>query len=140
MATTGTVLAKNMALYTGSGSGTKITCQVDASLELSSETFDTTCKDSGAWATPVPGTKSWSMSGSANLAFDATNGWNELYDAWTDQTAITVLITTAVVGDKKYSGSAYVTSLSLTSSGNDGPVTFDFEFTGTGALTEATVS
>lgn len=138
--TTGTVLAKNMAIYTGSGTGTKITCQVDATLDLSTETFDTTCKDSGSWSTPFPGTKSWTISGSGNLAFDATNGWNELYDAWDNQTSLTVIFTTAVTGDKKYSGSAYVTSLSATSSGNDGAVTFDFEFTGTGALTEATVA
>lgn len=46
---------------------------------------------------------------------------------------------TGVTGDKKYSGTTYVSSLALNSSGNDEAVTFDFELQGTGALAEATI-
>ncbi|HNB51103.1 MAG TPA: phage tail tube protein, partial [Anaerolineales bacterium] len=86
-----------------------------------------------------PGTKSWTISGTGNLAFDATNGWSALFTAWNNQTVVAVVFQNAVTGDKKYSGNAYISSLTLTSDGNNGPVTFDFEFTGTGALTEATI-
>lgn len=137
MATTGTVLAKNMKVYVGANA---ITCQVNATLTQSTEMFDTTCKDSTANAANLPGTKSWNISGNANLAFDATYGYEDLWDAWDAQTAVTPVFQTAVSGDLKWSGSSYISELSLTSDGNDAAVTFDFTFTGTGALTKATVA
>ena len=138
MATVGTVLAKNMAFYTG-GTPTLITCQTNASISMETNMFNTTCKDSGAWQANQPGVKSWTASGEGNLAFDATNGWSALFAAWTNQTAVALVFQTSVTGDKKYSGSTYISSLELTSSGNDEAVTFSFELTGNGALTEATI-
>jgi hypothetical protein len=46
---------------------------------------------------------------------------------------------TGTTGDAKYSGSGYVSSLQIQSSGNDEAVTFSAEFQGTGALTQATI-
>jgi predicted secreted protein len=137
MPTTGTVLAKNMKLYAPT---TALTCQVNASISFQTEMFDTTCKDSTAWSEQLPGTKSWTASGTGNLAFDAANGFEELFASWTAQTSLAIIFQTAVTGDKKYSGTTYISSGSLTSDGNDNPVTWEFEFTGTGALTEGTVS
>lgn len=137
MATTGTVLAKNMKMYVGA---TAITCQTDASISMSTNMFETTCKDSAANSAFLPGSKSWTASGSGNLAFDATYGAEELFAAWDAQTSMSIVFQTAVTGDKKYSGSAYITSLNINSSGNDEAVTFDYELQGTGALAEATVS
>lgn len=117
-----------------------LTCQVNASISFETEMFNTTCKDSTAWNEQLPGTKSWSASGTGNLAFDATNGFTELFAAWTAQTSLSIIFQTAGTGDKKYSGTTYISSGNLTSDGNDNPVTWDFEFQGTGALTEATVS
>ncbi len=137
MPTTGTVLAKNMKLYVGA---TAITCQTDATLSMSTNMFETTCKDSGANASFFPGSKSWTAGGSANLAFDATYGLSELQEAWESQTALAVVFQTGVTGDEKLSGSAYISSLNISSSGNDEAVTFDYELQGTGALTKATIS
>jgi len=140
MATTGTVLAKNMKLFIGS---TAITCQVDASLSMSTNMFEITCKDSAANSAFLPGTKAWTVSGSGNFAFDATLGFanaSGLFEYWDDQTSASLVFQTAVSGDKKYSGTAYISSLKLNSSGNDEAVTFEFEFQGTGALVEATVA
>lgn len=137
MATTGTVLAKNMKMYVGA---TAITCQTDASISMSTNMFETTCKDSAANSAFLPGSKSWTASGSGNLAFDATYGAEELFATWDAQTSMSIVFQTAVTGDKKYSGSAYITSLNINSSGNDEAVTFDYELQGTGALAEATVS
>lgn len=137
MATTGTVLAKYMKISTGA-TPVAISCQIDATLEMSTETFDTTCKDSGADAENRPGTKSWSMSGTGNFAYDAANGYDALHTAWSAQSQIDVVIGTGVSGDKKWSGKAYVTGLTLNSSGNDAAVTYDFTLTGTGALTYGT--
>lgn len=137
MATTGTVLAKNMKLYIGSQA---VTCQVDASLNMSTNTFETTCKDSGANAEFLPGSKSWTMSGSGNFRFDATYGFEDFFDMWDGQTSATAVFQTAVTGDLKFSGTVYLTSLSASSSGNDEAVTYDFELQGTGALAKATVA
>ncbi len=140
MATTGTVLAKNMAIYINGSPDTVISCQVDATLTLSTATFETTCKDAGSWAEPRPGTKSWTMSGTGNLAFDATYGYEELFGLWYNQTETAFVISTGVTGDKQQYGDGYVTELEMTSSGNDAAVTFSFTVTGAGALIMSTVS
>ena len=132
--TVGTVLAKNMKLYSGA---TAITCQVDVSLAGSTNMFETTCKDSGANAAFLPGTKSWTASGSANFADDASTG---IFAKWDAQTSVSIVFQTAATGDTKWSGTAYISSWTLNSSGNDEAVTYDFELQGTGALAMAVIS
>lgn len=140
MATTGTVLAKNMAIYSEDSPDVLITCQVDATLTMSTNTFETTCKDSGAWAAPRPGTKSWTMTGTGNLAFDATYGFDDLQALWSNQTEAGFVFSTGETGDTEYYGNGYITDLELTSAGNDAAVTFSYTLTGNGALTAATIS
>jgi len=134
-----TVLAKNMKLYTGA-TPAAITCQVDASISTSTNMFETTCKDSSAVSEFLPGAKSWTASVTGNVDFAATNGVEELFTAWTNQTSVALVFQTGTVGDAKYSGSGYVSSLQIQSSGNDEAVTFSAEFQGTGALTQANIS
>jgi hypothetical protein len=134
-----TVLAKNMKLYTGA-TPAAITCQVDASISTSTNMFETTCKDSSAVSEFLPGAKSWTASVTGNVDFAATNGVEELFTAWTNQTSVALVFQTGTTGDSKYSGSGYVSSLQIQSSGNDEAVTFSAEFQGTGALTQANIS
>lgn len=139
--TVGTVLAKNMAIYFGS---TKVTCQVDASISGSTNMFETTCKDSAANAEFKPGAKSWTVTGSALFADDATLGFNTattgVFAKWDGQTTISIVFQTAQTGDTKWSGSVYVSDWTLSSNGIDEAVTYDFTLQGTGALTMATIS
>jgi hypothetical protein len=139
--TAGTILAKNMKLYSGA---TAFTCQVDASMAMSTNMFETTCKDSAANAAFLPGNKSWTASVTGNLAFDATLGFSTtttgLFDLWDDQTVVSLVFQDGVVDDTSYAGDAYISSLSLESSGNDNAVTFSAEFTGTGAITQAIIT
>lgn len=139
--TVGTVLAKNMKMFMGA---TALTCQVDVSISGSTSLFETTCKDSGANASFLPGTKSWTASGTANYADDATLGFNTattgIFAKWDGQGSIAIVFQTAATGDTKWSGTAYVSSWTLNSSGNDEPVTYDFELQGTGALVQATIA
>jgi hypothetical protein len=139
--TVGTVLAKNMKMYFGT---VALTCQVDVSIAGSTNMFETTCKDSGANAAFLPGTKSWTASGSANFADDATLGFNTattgIFAEWDSQSSVSVVFQTGAVGDQKWSGTAYVSSWTLNSSGNDEAVTYDFELQGTGALAQAVIS
>lgn len=139
--TVGTVLAKNMKMYFGS---VALTCQVDVSIAGSTNMFETTCKDSGANAAFLPGTKSWTASGSANFADDATLGFNTattgVFAEWDSQSSVALVFQTGITGDQKWSGTAYVSSWTLNSSGNDEAVTYDFELQGTGALVQATIA
>ena len=139
--TVGTVLAKNMKMYFGS---VALTCQVDVSIAGSTNMFETTCKDSGANAAFLPGTKSWTASGSANFADDATLGFNTattgVFAEWDSQSSVALVFQTGSTGDQKWSGTAYVSSWTLNSSGNDEAVTYDFELQGTGALVQATIA
>lgn len=137
MPTTGTVLAKNMKIYVGA---TAITCQLNASITQSTNMFQTSCKDSAANSEFLPGSKEWSISGSANFSFDATYGYEDLWDIWSAQTSVTPIFQTGVTGDLKWSGSSYISELNATSDGVDAAVEYDVTFQGTGALTKATVS
>lgn len=139
--TVGTVLAKNMKLYFGS---TALTCQVDASISGETNMFETTCKDSSSTAAFLPGTTSWSVSGTANFADDATLGFNTastgLFVKWQAGASVSIVFQTAATGDTKWSGTTYVENWSLNSNGNDEAVTYDFTLRGTGVLTMATIS
>lgn len=136
MPTTGTVLAKNMKIYVGA---TAITCQLNASISQSTNMFQTTCKDSAANSTFLPGAKEWTISGSANFSFDATYGYEDLWDIWDAQTTVTPIFQTGVTGDLKWSGSSYISELNATSDGVDAAVEYDVSFQGTGTLTKATI-
>lgn len=136
MPTTGTVLAKNMKIYVGA---TAITCQLNASISQSTNMFQTTCKDSAANSSFLPGAKEWTISGSANFSFDATYGYEDLWDLWDAQTAVTPIFQTGVTGDLKWSGSSYISELNATSDGVDAAVEYDVSFQGTGTLTKATI-
>lgn len=106
--------------------------------------FETTCKDSAANASFLPGSKSWTASVSANFADDATLGFNTtttgVFDKWDDQATVSLVFQTAATGDTKWSGTAYVSSWELASNGIDDPVTYNVELQGTGALTMALIS
>jgi predicted secreted protein len=66
---------------------------------------------------------------SANYTFD------QLFALIDARTAITLYFSTLITGDKKYAGSALITSLKKTFPSEEN-VTFEMSFEGTGALTE----
>ncbi|HMY36619.1 MAG TPA: phage tail tube protein [bacterium] len=140
MATTGSVVSYIVKIFTGSSPGTAISCLVDATLSMTAETRDVSCKDSNGSVEVLPSTTSWEMSGSGMFKFDASNGGQELWNIWKNKTLTTVAWGTAVAGDQQYVGSAYLTSLTFNAPGTNDNATFDFTFTGTGALSEYNVS
>jgi hypothetical protein len=117
---------------------TVVSCLTDASLSLSQEFRDTSCKDSGGFNNILPAKRGWEMSGSALFSYDGTTTFEDFFALWNGQTLATVIFGTTVSGDKIYTGSAYLSSLSSSSSGTDENVTFEFSLTGTGTLTEST--
>ena len=109
------------------------------SLELSMDEIDQTNKDSGGWL------RSWSVSSEALYQNEAVSSKKAFKDFWSHinaRTAVTIELTVANAsnGDANvfYSGSAFVTSLSV-NGGTEDQSTFSISLTGTGVLAETAV-
>lgn len=135
MATSGIVNGTLIALYVG---GTKIANLISNDLDLTMSTRETTHKDTSGWKTILGSTMSWTCSAEGMFAEDATYGFDDLFAVFTARAAVTVMTSSQVTGDKKYSGSALLTGLSR-SHGYEENAQFSCTFEGTGALTEATI-
>lgn len=135
MATTGIVNSKILVIKVGS---TTISCLTDASVSMTQEFRDTTCKDSASWNNILPAKRSWEISGSALFSYDGTYTFSDLFALFNGQTSATVTWGTTVTDDTTYGGTAYLASLSASSPGSDENGTYDFSFTGSGAIAEAT--
>ena len=135
MATTGIVNSRIMVIKLGSA---VISCLTDATMNMSQEFRDTTCKDSGGFSNILPAKRGWEISGSALFSYDGTTTFDDFFAFWNAQTTATIVYGTTVSGDDVYTGTAYISSLSVSSSGTDENVTFEFSFTGSGTLTKST--
>ena len=135
----GLVKGTDLRIYVGTK---KIANEQTCSIELSTAMIETSSKDSGDWATSIPGRKSWSLSATIQLDYldgGANYTYDELLTAWLDQTALTVTFKTATVGDTTLTGTAYVESKPVQSD-DQAIATVDVTLRGTGALTKNTVS
>ena len=132
-----------MAVFNGTKTiitigGSQIAELTDTTLTTSRDLFEVTSKDSAGNKEVLPGLKEWEVSGEGRLDFLATTGYNALFTAQQDGTPLTVVVTNAVTGDKKFTGTAYVSDLEQNAPMED-VVTFSFTLTGTGALVMATI-
>ena len=130
MATTGTVSGNLIGISVATN---LIACATSASMDLSTTMTDSTCKDNDGAEQVTAGQQSWSMASSGMVAFDATYGWIDLVTAWENKTLVSVVYGTGVTGDPRYTGNAYIDSLSTTAPLNEAS-TFDINFRGTGVL------
>ncbi len=138
MATTGVIHVKDLTVYKSS---TAYACAQDASLEVNNALREILCKDTSGWKTFKDGVKDWSMQVSGLFAYDHTLGGEELLTDLIAGTEITVRFSTEVTGDTYYEGTAYVSNVSLNSSGGAGETaTYSATFTGSGAITSGTVA
>jgi len=133
MATLGTVDGNAIGIYIDD---VLIACATSASLDLSTNMSDTTCKDNNGAEQIKPNQKTWGMGLDGMLAFDAVAGWSDLWDAWDLGSLVTVKWGTADSGDEVYSGGAYIDSLSAQAPLNDAS-TYSVNFRGTGVLTKS---
>jgi TP901-1 family phage major tail protein len=142
MATAGILNGTSLLLYVDvSGTQTPIAFATSGSLSLNMDTRETTNKQSSGWRELLESTKSWTMEAEGFHALDATNfDFKDLYAKVAARTAVSVQFSVGAspaTGDYYYSGSAYITSISLDSPLEDS-VTFSCSFEGTGVLTETT--
>lgn len=116
------------------------------SLDISLEEIDQTNKESGGWKAIIGGLRSWSVSCDALYQNEAVSSkkafkdfWNHIGDATLGRTAVTVEFTinggSAADSNVYYSGSAFVSSLSLTG-GTEDQSSFSISLAGTGVLAQ----
>ena len=113
-----------------------------ASLSVSMETRDTTTKDSAGWQENLEGLKSWSLSGDGLVTYSITGDYDtpdDLFTLLNNRTLVKVKFGSATSGEIDYTGDAYLVSYEQ-EAGVEENVTYSFSFTGTGALTQASVA
>lgn len=135
MPSTGKMNGNAIGIYIGS---TLVTHSLNHTFTVNMSPIDTTTKDSAGDAEHLAGLRNSEFSASFYFAEDATYGYEDLWDAWLAGTTLTVKTSSGVSGDKEYSASAHVTSLSITAE-HDGNVSCDASFAVTGAVTKGTV-
>lgn len=133
--TSGIVNGTLIGLYVN---GTMIARAVSNDLDITMATRDTTNKDTSGWKTGLGGMLSWSCSAEAMFEENYLGNFKSQFDLLTLRTAVTVMISSGVSGDQKYTGSALMTNLKRTSP-LEGNVTWTISLEGTGALTQASI-
>lgn len=123
--------------------GTKLLAyEKSCKVNLSKNSIDTVSKDSGDWAESTPGRKSWSIDATIQISTGTDTDketYDQLLDAWMNDTLLTVSFKCAKLGSKTLTGSTYITSFPHNSPDED-IATADVTLQGTGAITVATVS
>jgi len=135
-----------MAITTGIQSGTVIRVYVegtpvakatDSSIEFSRGEVSISHKDvTSSWKEVDAGELSCSISTNALYATDDGESFATLWTNYAAKTAVVVKFGNAVVDDSYYTGSFYITSLSINAANNES-VTYSVSFTNNGAISQA---
>ncbi len=117
----------------------KISNQLSAEMNITMEPRETLNKDSQSWRGRQKGAMSFEMSGEAEFAPDAAFAIDALHDAFVAGTAVGVVFTTNVTGDRQYYGDAVISNLTM-SAGVEENVQISYTFAGSGAIAKNNVS
>ena len=143
MATDGVINGTKFGVYVA---GTKVAYASSASISMNHNLRDTSTKDSGGWRDQLEGQRDWEVSVEGMLIFTNLDGTavtgltaNELYSTYIyARTQFELKFSTDVTGDIKWTGQAFLTSLSADTPNEDSS-TWSGSFSGTGELVQATV-
>lgn len=139
MPTTGKILGQVLRVLLGTE---LIECEDGFELTIDGEEIDVSCKGSGDWGDTLAGTKTWSLAVNAKLVMDSTNaGFFEMVENLILGTELPVELAShdglaSVVGDRFLSGTAVVTSTSLSGNRNEA-ATWTATLSGRGPLVTA---
>ena len=145
MASTSIMNSTDVVIQISEDSGTSydiIGRATSASLSVSMETRETTTKDSAGWQENLEGLKSWSLSGDGLVTYSIAGDYetpDDLFTLLNNRTLVKVKFGSATSGEIDYTGDAYLVSYEQ-EAGVEENVTYSFSFTGTGALTQASVA
>lgn len=137
MLTTGVVDGKDLVVYVD---GTAIAGATNFSFNPSKDFRNVSKKATGHDQEFKPGSKEWTASVDSLFAFDDAYGYNELFDAYNDDTKVEVRFSTEVTDDERFYGDAYVSSVPMESPNQGDNVTYSVDFQGTGAVSRETVT
>jgi len=130
---------------TSTGTAAPFAYSTECTLSISANQIDTSNKQSGIWASALPGQLSWSVSTSAlytdqnnyKTMFDKFAAREPIYVSFGEVTSLgdasTAMDTALLKSAGYYQGTAYITSLEL-NAGNGDVASFSVEFTGEGQL------
>jgi len=117
--------------------GTKITHQLSAEFKVSMTMRESLTKDNTGYKAKFPGPRDWEMSGEAEFAYDAANGYDDLFAALGSEVELT--FTTSVTGSVQYIGDALLTELTM-SAGVEENSKMSYTFLGSGAVAKQTIT
>ena len=115
MATTGTVEGNLVGVYINSS---LIACATNASLSISNDMIDVTCKDSDGARAVLPGVQNIQISVEGLTAYN-NHGRSELIDAAIDKTELTLKFGSGVSGDPYVQVDGYISSFEESAGVND---------------------
>ena len=118
--------------------GVVLSLEMDVAISATQDTIETVDKDSLSWKTFITGDRSWTVSGSANLDWSATENISDFFADFIAGAAIAIDVGSST-DSKFYSGSGLMTSWGFDAQRNALSV-FTFEVQGSGALAEGTTT
>ncbi|MGM0504717.1 MAG: phage tail tube protein [Bacteroidota bacterium] len=136
MATTGPILGDDILLYI---TDTAIAHSTSHSLSLGKNLIDVTSKDTGSFEKSIAGRKNWSISCDGMVAYDAAYGYEDLFDAWLNDTELSVKFSTEESDDIYFTGTCLIESLEKNAPSGD-KTTFSVTLRGISAIAKATVT
>ena len=125
----------DLLVYVGT---TAIAHSTSATLNIEQDLPDATTKGSGGFADHINGLKNWSIDFDGLVDYAASYGVEELFDNLKNGNNVVVKFSTATGGDSFWTGTASVSSLTMTAE-MEAPVSFSGTFVGKGTLTKSTV-
>ena len=113
--------------------GNTILCSTSATLTITNEEIETTCKDNEGAYTSIPGMQKWSIQIQGNIVYDNSTGVRDLQDLAMTKATTAVVFGTLETDDPAFTGNAFVSNLTLTG-GQNSPATWDVTFSPRGPL------
>ena len=132
MATTGKVNGNILLVYMEDEA---LACTTQASINVTNEQIEVTCKDNNGAKTYILGGQDWSITVGGLIAYD-NDTIIPLMDNVLAKVPVTVRFGTAVVGDPYFQGEAVMTNLTMDAPLN-GVATWSATFSSNGPLTKA---
>ena len=136
----------DLGVYIG---GTLVAYSTSATLNVNHSPRSTSNKEDGGWESAMEGYRNWDVSCDAMYAWLDPAGsaisnetLSEIFTGYITTRASFILtfgVTSSTTGDTKYTGTAWLTSASL-SAPNEDTATFSVSFQGSGELTQTIAS
>jgi len=136
----------DLGVYIG---GTLVAYSTSATINVNHSPRSTSNKEDGGWETAMEGYRNWDVSCDAMYAWLDPAGsaisnetLSEIFTGYIHTRAsftLTFGVTSTTTGDTKYTGTAWLTSASL-SAPNEDTATFSVSFQGSGALAQTIAS